>query len=164
MSFSNGAWLEAITANNRTGRIIRTSGAIVFILACSYVAGMRILGPMLADAAGIKPGNSYTVRGGSEDSPANKVEPKAPPLEISSKTDPDMQIVPVIAKSNKSFTRKKKEEAKPVPQTKPPVDEKKTELVPPPNSTPDPIDPPEPKPPTDGDKDPGKSDGTGIGN
>ena len=156
MSLQDGAIFQAMVANNRTGRLIRTSGAILFIIGCSLLTGIKILGPMLANSANIRPGAVYTVQAEAASTSDKIVEPKAPPLEISSKTDPDMIITPV-ALAKKKRQKRKAETSAPAPPAKK-LEEIKT-IVPPPPADADTTDPdtnpPKPDPKVDGD--PGKT-------
>ena len=153
MSFQDGAIFQAVFANNRLGRVIRTIGAIAIIIVCSFVTGITILGPMLANAANIKPGAVYTVQPGSENLSEKTVEPKAPPLEISSKTDPDMLITPLTA-TKKSRRKKKAVIETPAPQPKH-EEETKTIVPPAPAQETEPTEPEtkpqKPDPKVDGD-------------
>ncbi|MEP6757460.1 MAG: hypothetical protein ABJA67_18310 [Chthonomonadales bacterium] len=151
---------ETFTANSIAGRSLRTTLAIFAIVVGSYIAGAKILGPLLANAAGIRPGAVYTFSGGSDHSHEPEKEPKAPPPEISSKSDPGMEIAAVMPPAKK-HSSKKKPQTKPV-EKKPVKEEKQMDLDPPPPSTPDPVDPTEPKPPTDPDKGPDKEDRGGY--
>ena len=159
MGIRDGFVFQAIAANNRSGRLIRTSGAIATIVGCSYFIGMIILGPMLADAANIKPGAVFAVQPSSDNSVDNKIETNATALKLSSKSDPDMIISPV-AKISKITHHKRKLESHIRSIAIEAPKEKKIVVPPPPVSDPDQIQPDKApqKPDNNGDGDTGKID------